>query len=179
MQIGFPEFTLLLGLAVYGILLWLAWKFYRALARIGEEPGEIKTVQRLRLPPPERPDERAAQSILPDRLGSLGPQSPEVLIEKLQAFVAEPAAYLNLVAILQILEIVRSRRRPAGQSRAVRITRLGKLHPSGIHGVRQSPIGFVISRRSDGQTWRIREEGFRRIAEDVAHFGTMDRARRT
>jgi hypothetical protein len=30
MQIGFPEFTLLLGLVVYGILLWLAWKFYRA-----------------------------------------------------------------------------------------------------------------------------------------------------
>jgi hypothetical protein len=40
---------------IYGLVLWILWKFYCALARIGEELGEIKTVLRLRLPPPERP----------------------------------------------------------------------------------------------------------------------------
>jgi hypothetical protein len=54
MQTGFPEFALL-AIAVYGIVLWILWKFYRALARIGEELGEIKTVLKQRLPPPERP----------------------------------------------------------------------------------------------------------------------------
>jgi hypothetical protein len=39
--------------AVYGIA-WVLWKFYRALARIGDELGEIKMELRLRLPPLER-----------------------------------------------------------------------------------------------------------------------------
>jgi hypothetical protein len=52
---GLPELLLLLPLAFYGVGLWTLWKFYGALVRIGEELGEIKTVLRLRLPPPERP----------------------------------------------------------------------------------------------------------------------------
>jgi hypothetical protein len=57
MRSGFAELFLILPLAFYGISLWILWKFYGALARIGEELSEIKTVLRLRLPPPERPGE--------------------------------------------------------------------------------------------------------------------------
>lgn len=54
MQTVAPLFGLILFWAVYGFGLWILWKFYRALARIGGELSEIKTVLRLRLPPPER-----------------------------------------------------------------------------------------------------------------------------
>jgi hypothetical protein len=57
MQTVAPFFAILIALAVYGVILWITWKFYLALARIGEELSEIKTVLRLRLPPPERPGE--------------------------------------------------------------------------------------------------------------------------
>ena len=50
-----PFIAILGALVIYGPVLWVLWKFYCALARIGEELGEIKTVLRLRLPPPERP----------------------------------------------------------------------------------------------------------------------------
>jgi flagellar biogenesis protein FliO len=53
----FSAFALIIPLAFFGISLWILWKFYGALARIGEELSEIKTVLRLRLPPPERPGE--------------------------------------------------------------------------------------------------------------------------
>jgi hypothetical protein len=53
--VGFPELLLLLPLAFYGLTLWILWKFYGVLARIGEELGEIKTVLQQRLPPPEGP----------------------------------------------------------------------------------------------------------------------------
>ena len=55
MNTGFPELAIFLGIAVYGIVLWIIWKFYGVLARIGEELGEIKTVLQQRLPPPEGP----------------------------------------------------------------------------------------------------------------------------
>ena len=55
---GAPAFfAIFIAVAVYGVVLWITWKFYRALARIGEELGEIKTVLRLRLPPPASPSE--------------------------------------------------------------------------------------------------------------------------
>jgi hypothetical protein len=47
---------LLLPLAFYCACLWILWKFYGVLARIGEELGEIKAVLQQRLPAPERPD---------------------------------------------------------------------------------------------------------------------------
>jgi hypothetical protein len=53
--IGFPELAVFLGIAVYGIVLWILWKFYQAIARIGEELGEIKTILQQRLPPAEKP----------------------------------------------------------------------------------------------------------------------------
>jgi hypothetical protein len=55
MNTGFPELAIFLGIAVYGIVLWIIWKFYGVLARIGEELGAIKTVLQQRLPPPEAP----------------------------------------------------------------------------------------------------------------------------
>jgi hypothetical protein len=58
MRIGLPELILLVPLAFYGISLWILWKFYGALARIGGELDEIKTVLQQRLPPPERPGDR-------------------------------------------------------------------------------------------------------------------------
>jgi hypothetical protein len=51
----FSAFALIIPLVFCGISLWVLWMFYQALARIGEELSEIKTVLRLRLPPPERP----------------------------------------------------------------------------------------------------------------------------
>jgi hypothetical protein len=60
MQSIAPLFAIVLALAVYSVILWITWKFYGALARIGEELGEIKTVLRLRLPPlasPAIPDD--------------------------------------------------------------------------------------------------------------------------
>jgi flagellar biogenesis protein FliO len=57
MQTVGPLVAIIPFLLIYGILLWALVKFYRALARIGEELSEIKTVLRLRLAPPERPGE--------------------------------------------------------------------------------------------------------------------------
>lgn len=48
MQTVAPMLGILLALAVYGVVLWIAWKFYCAFARIGEELSEIKTVLRQR-----------------------------------------------------------------------------------------------------------------------------------
>ena len=53
--IGFPELVVFLGFAVYGIVLWILWKFYQAIARIGEELGGIKTILQQREPPAEKP----------------------------------------------------------------------------------------------------------------------------
>jgi hypothetical protein len=56
-----PIATLLIPLVmlmVWGFGFWILWKFYRALEVIGEELGEIKTILRLRLQPPERPVDR-------------------------------------------------------------------------------------------------------------------------
>jgi len=44
-----------LALVIYGPVLWITWRFYRAIARIGEELGEIKTVLQQRLPPASSP----------------------------------------------------------------------------------------------------------------------------
>ena len=53
MRFGLPELVIMLvPLAIYATGLWILWKFYCALTRIGEELSEIKTVLRLRLPPP-------------------------------------------------------------------------------------------------------------------------------
>ena len=41
--------------AVYGVSAWVIWKFYGALARIGEELKELKAVLQGRLPPPGGP----------------------------------------------------------------------------------------------------------------------------
>ena len=48
-----PALGFLLICGIYGIFLWIVWKFYRALARIGEELSEINAVLRERLPRPE------------------------------------------------------------------------------------------------------------------------------
>ena len=48
-------FSFLFIIGLYGIGVWITVKFYLALARIGEELSEIKTVLRLRLPPPSSP----------------------------------------------------------------------------------------------------------------------------
>jgi hypothetical protein len=54
--IGFPAvLALFFAIAVYGIVLWILWKFYQAIARIGEELGEIKTILQQRVPPAEKP----------------------------------------------------------------------------------------------------------------------------
>ena len=54
--IGFPAvLALFLAIVVYGIVLWILWKFYQAIARIGEELGEIKTILQQRVPPTEKP----------------------------------------------------------------------------------------------------------------------------
>jgi flagellar biogenesis protein FliO len=55
MNIGFTVLGMLCALAVYGIVLWVLWKFYQAIARIGEELGEIKTILQQRVPPTEKP----------------------------------------------------------------------------------------------------------------------------
>jgi hypothetical protein len=56
MRFGLPELVIMLvPLAIYGTGLWILWKFYCVFARIGEELSEIKTVLRLRLPPPSNP----------------------------------------------------------------------------------------------------------------------------
>ena len=55
MNIGFTVLGMLFALAVYGIVLWILWKFYQAIARIGEELGEIKTILQQRVPPTEKP----------------------------------------------------------------------------------------------------------------------------
>ena len=56
MRLGLPELVfMLIPLAIYATGLWILWKFYCVLARIGEELSEIKTVLRLRLPPPSSP----------------------------------------------------------------------------------------------------------------------------
>jgi hypothetical protein len=57
MQTVGPLVAIIPFLLIYGVFLWALVKFYRALARIGEELSEIKTVLRLRLPLPERPGE--------------------------------------------------------------------------------------------------------------------------
>jgi hypothetical protein len=62
MQTAAPGFAILLALMSYSVFLWIIWKFYHALARIGEELSEIKTVLLLRLPPPERPGDANASS---------------------------------------------------------------------------------------------------------------------
>jgi hypothetical protein len=41
-----------------GVGIWVLWKFYRALARIGEELAEIKTALRPLLPGTEPPPPR-------------------------------------------------------------------------------------------------------------------------
>jgi hypothetical protein len=46
---------MLVLIAVYGVCAWITWKFYRALARIGEELSELKTVLHDRLPLPGGP----------------------------------------------------------------------------------------------------------------------------
>jgi hypothetical protein len=48
-------FVIFIALVIYGPVLWITWKFYRALARIGEELSEINMVLRQRLPPPSEP----------------------------------------------------------------------------------------------------------------------------
>jgi hypothetical protein len=65
MQTAAPGFAILLAVMSYSVFLWIIWKFYQALARIGEELSEIKTVLRLRLPPPELPDSSSPQSANP------------------------------------------------------------------------------------------------------------------
>jgi hypothetical protein len=50
-----PEITFIIVVAMYSIGLWMTWKFYRALASIGEEIAELKELLRQRLPRPERP----------------------------------------------------------------------------------------------------------------------------
>ena len=46
---------LLMFILVYGGAVWVIWKFYGALARIGEELKELKAVLQDRLPPPGGP----------------------------------------------------------------------------------------------------------------------------
>jgi hypothetical protein len=60
MNTGFAEFAvpMLFAIATYGVVLWILWKFYGVLARIGEELGAIKTVLQQRLPPPQGPGDR-------------------------------------------------------------------------------------------------------------------------
>jgi flagellar biogenesis protein FliO len=55
MNTGFPVLAMFFAIAIYGIVLWILWKFYGALARIGDELDAIKTVLQQRLPPPEVP----------------------------------------------------------------------------------------------------------------------------
>ena len=62
MQTAAPLFALILFWSIYIIGVWILWKFYRALARVGEELGEIKTILRLRLPPPARPGDAEASA---------------------------------------------------------------------------------------------------------------------
>ena len=58
MQSAGPLLAIFIALVIYGPVLWITWKFYQALARVGEELGEIKTVLRQRLPPPASPGDR-------------------------------------------------------------------------------------------------------------------------
>jgi hypothetical protein len=51
-MMGLLDYFTLLGL---GVSLWIVWKVYSALARIGEELSAIKTVLQQRLPPPQGP----------------------------------------------------------------------------------------------------------------------------
>jgi hypothetical protein len=55
MQTVAPLLGILVGLVVYGFILWVVWKFYIALSRIGDELSEIRTVLQQRLPPAEWP----------------------------------------------------------------------------------------------------------------------------
>jgi hypothetical protein len=50
-SLGFNNIVIiaLIPLVFYGIVLWIFWKFYHALARIGEELSEIRTIMRDRL----------------------------------------------------------------------------------------------------------------------------------
>jgi len=54
MQTIGPLFAGLLVILVYGIGIWITWKFYRALASIGEELSGIRELLRERLPRPDR-----------------------------------------------------------------------------------------------------------------------------
>jgi hypothetical protein len=59
MQSGLSAFVIMLiPLAFYAFGLWILLKFYFALAHIGEELTEIKTVLRQRLPLPPSPADR-------------------------------------------------------------------------------------------------------------------------
>ena len=55
MQAVAPVIGFFFVLLLYAAGAWVVWKFYTAIARIGEELSEIKTVLRLRLPPPASP----------------------------------------------------------------------------------------------------------------------------
>jgi ABC-type transport system involved in cytochrome bd biosynthesis fused ATPase/permease subunit len=55
MQTIAPIFAIFFAMAVYAFVLWIAWKFYCALARIGEELAQIKNVLQQRLPLPAAP----------------------------------------------------------------------------------------------------------------------------
>jgi len=47
---------MIIPLVIYGVGLWVLWMFYRALARIGEELGEIRGILQQRTPPPPPPE---------------------------------------------------------------------------------------------------------------------------
>ena len=47
--------VLLIPIALYGVALWILWKFYHAFAKIGDELSESKTLLQDRLGGTERP----------------------------------------------------------------------------------------------------------------------------
>ena len=55
MPLAMVAFSVGFYIVVIGFWIWIAWKFYQALARIGEELAEIRKSVQAHFPPPPLP----------------------------------------------------------------------------------------------------------------------------